>query len=183
MGCGKNIIITAFLLLTNAWSIVLAQTVPCSIFDSTYCYMTIDNDKKTKKSPKYNLITVALLIENRSKDSIHITNFNKRVPHISETYVGEKMFYWEFFTLSNQKAEPNIVISPYAIVKTKDRRSKKQIKAEKEIDIIILPKSLFVSELYIKNRRFDFYEKGYYKLRLLYGENGKCIAEMVIQYK
>ncbi|MDR1739953.1 MAG: hypothetical protein LBR45_04275 [Bacteroidales bacterium] len=179
MARGKIIIISVFLLLASGWEETLAQS---GLSDSTHCYLIKNDNNKIRKNSRYTPIT--LLVYNQSNDSVHIRNFNKYVPNI-DTYVwtsGEKLFNWELLTLPTQEIEDPVIISgPHSPPIWLIRNKKLREKIEEEIHIVIPPKSLFVSDIYIYGSYVK--KEGYYRLRLRYGRHGKCIAEMVIQYK
>lgn len=166
----KLIIILCFLLSIN--NFVQSQIVS----DSVFCYLTNDNNQNVQ-----NAFSMKLIVHNASKDSVFIEHFNRYISH-SSTFnfrqTQERIHYWDLLTLSNQEPEVAVTISPPMDIRT----SRKRVE-EKNTNIVIPPKSTFVSDVYMLYFSFVIYPKGYYKLCLFDKSKGKCIAETIVEIK
>ncbi|MDD6209896.1 MAG: hypothetical protein PUB21_04740 [Bacteroidales bacterium] len=114
---------------------------------------------------------LTLLIDNKSQDTVYIRNFNKcifnKFNHIEEG----RAFSWELLTLSDQLPEEIVLVLPH---------NKKLKLPEKNTDIVVLPNSLYVTEIEIKQSSVSYPAEGYYKLCLYYEALKECVAELVV---
>jgi len=156
-------------LLFVIYSACQGQEKPAEICKDVFFYMTMRVDKAKKNSQYYPL---TLLIDNQSKDSVRIRNFNKYIFHKLDYTRNRKTFYWEFLTTSNRVPDDILIIT--------GATPNDQALGEGMV-IIIPPNSTFVSDIYIRYSSFIRYGKGYYKLCLYYEECSKCIAELIIK--
>ena len=78
-------------------------------------------------------------------------------------------------TISNQEPENYSIVSPIGGL-----RISEQILNEKNFNIVIPPKDMFISEVIMISAFINYY-KGYYKLRLFYTKTGQCVAEIVVK--
>ena len=139
------------------------------IYENVFFYLTVSNKKAKKNSQNYPL---TLLIDNQSKDSIYIENFNEYIFHKLDYTRNTKTFFWDFLTTYNQTPDDIVVIS--------GTPPNNQILG-KNVEIAIPPNSIFVSDIYIRFPSFLKYGKGYYKLCLYYEKSDKHIAEIIIK--
>ena len=146
------------------------QEKPTVICENVFFHITMSGNK-TKKNNQYYPLT--LLIDNQSKDSVYIENFNKYIFHKLDYTRNNSAFCWEFFTLSNQVPNDDVVVITGITPNNK-------ILGE-DVKVVIPPNSTFVSDIYIRYSPFIRYEKGFYKLCLYYEKSNKCIAEMIIK--
>lgn len=151
---------------------IYGQNISTPLKDSVFCYLTIN--KEVREHNAYNLF-----MYNGSRDTVFIEDFNKYIVHEASFYYKRKenrAFFWNFFTVSNQKPEDVLMLFPNSL----NIKTPKKQQDEKNKTIIIPPDSLFVSDVYMLHSSFVAYPRGYYKLCLYY-ETNQCIAEMIIK--
>lgn len=156
-------------LLFAIYSVCQGQEKTTEICEDVFFYMTTRVDKAKKNSQYYPL---TLLIDNQSKDSVRIGNFNKYIFHKLDYTKNRKTFYWELLTTSNRLPDDILIIA--------GATPKEQVLGE-TVEIIIPPNSTFISDIYIRYSSFIKYGKGYYKLCLYYEECGRYIAELIVK--
>lgn len=171
-----NLIVLGCILISSFK--IQAQVVSTSIFDSVYCYLTVNIKMEKRRSCS----TTELLIYNGSKDTVVFTDFNKCVHHVSNFEHLNNLrglstvFYWNFLSISNQEQDGLIILGGTTHL------SETTLK-EKNFDIIIPPDDMFVSEVKMMPPSYPSYRRGYYyKLCLYYAKTGQCVAEMVVKY-
>jgi len=163
----RKSLIVCFLLVV--YSVCQGQEKPTEICENVFFYITMSGDK-AKKNSKYYPLT--LLIDNQSKDSILIGNFNKYIFHKLDYTKNKKTFYWEFLTTSNQLPDDILIIT--------GAKPNNQTLGE-DVEVVIPPNSTFISDIYIQYSSFIKYGKGYYKLCLYFEKSSRCIAELIIK--
>ena len=122
--------------------------------------------------------TFFLLIDNQSKDTVYIENFNKVIFSKLAGSSYSKLLTWEILTLSNQIPDEAISVDVSFPVYKYNR------KIDNYENIVVPPNSTFVSDFYLYQLPFSYivYYSGFYKLCLYHVESGKCIAEMVVKH-
>ena len=163
-------IITIFLLFVICF-VSKGQDKPVITDENVFVYLTT-REEKTKKNSQY--YPFSLIICNQSKDSIYIENFNNHIFHKFDYTVNEKTFYWNFLTLSNQR--------PNNVLVFRGGSPNNQILGE-DVQVVIPPNSMFVSDIYIQKSSYIHYRKGYYKLCLFHKATNECIAETILEIK
>ena len=151
-----------------------------TMYEEVFFYLAPTSSKVKKKENYYYPLT--LLIENRSKNSITIESFNKKIYH-KEDYAKNKTFFWDFFTLSDEKPNDIVIITvfpSYPFETFVEKKQKKQ-KDANDFDIIIAPNTVFEIEILVMFSIYRGYPKGYYKLCLYYKNKDECVAEIIIK--
>ena len=156
-------------LLLFFYPVCHGQEQSSKMCEDVFFYITMRVDEAKKNSRYYPLV---LLIDNQSKDSVRIDNFNKSVFHKLDFTRKRKSFNWEFLTTSNRVPDDIIIVT--------GTTPKDQLFGD-DVEVVIPPNSTFVSDIYIRYSSFIRYGKGYYKLCLYYEGCNRCIAELLIK--
>ena len=156
-------------LLLFIYPVCNGQEKSSKICEDVFFYLTMRVDKAKKNSQYYPLV---LLIDNQSKDSVRIDNFNKSVSHKLDFTRKRKSFNWEFLTTSNRVPDDIIIVT--------GTTPKDHVLGD-DVEVVIPPNSTFVSDIYIRYSSFIRYGNGYYKLCLYYEGCNGCIAELLIK--
>ncbi len=154
----------------------ISNLMQCQIVsDNVFCYILTEKNKIGKNS-----ISIKLLVYNGENDSIVVPDFNKNIYHksaIDFRKTNERKFYWSLLTLSNSEPDNMVTVSIFAPkVKTPKNQS-----GEMNIRLVIPPKSVFVSDVFLLYSPFVAYPRGYYKLCIFDRSTDKCIADSIIE--
>jgi hypothetical protein len=138
--------------------------------DEVNFFLTVSKNRMPRKAHYCPLL---LLIDNKSRDSISIKEFNKNIYHRFD-FAKNKTFYWDFLTINNQKPDDILIVLP-AIKKSKNRND------EEDINIVVPPNTIFEVDINIRYSPHISYMEGYYKLCLYYKRRDKYVAEIIIK--
>lgn len=117
----KNLFCKTFviiiLLILNC-SFIQGQNMAMCLSDSVYCYLTFNNEKvKEKDKPVHGkgrkLFSLLLFIDNKSSDTIRISDYNRYVFHRGDCIKNETAFRWDLLTVTNRSPENVNVFLPY----------------------------------------------------------------------